>query len=108
MKTKVFNLIILDERGSMQIIKRETIDNVNETVQTIHTAEKKDEVQEHFVSLITFNNDVKAVYDCMLAEEVKELTSKTYYSDCCTALYDAMGISLNAFVLKRQTLTVYL
>ncbi len=96
MKTRVFNLIILDESGSMQSIKKEAIDSVNETVQTIRSAEKKNENQEHFVSLITFNDDVKTIYDCVPAGEVKELTSETYRPDCCTALYDAMGMSLNA------------
>ncbi len=41
MKTRVFNLIILDESGSMQSIKKEDINSVNETVQTIRFAEKK-------------------------------------------------------------------
>lgn len=35
MKTRNFNLIILDESGSMQSIKKEAIDSVNETEQTI-------------------------------------------------------------------------
>ena len=33
-------------------------------------------------------------------DEVKELTAETYRPDCCTALYDAMGISLNALRKK--------
>lgn len=49
MKTKVLNLIILDENGSMQCIKKEAIDSVNETVQTICSAEKRNEDQEHFI-----------------------------------------------------------
>lgn len=100
MKTRVFNLIILDESGSMMSIKKEAIDSVNETVQTIRAAEKKNEDQEHFVSLVTFNDNVKTVYDCTPAAEVKELTARTYRPDCCTALYDAMGMSLNALRTK--------
>lgn len=100
MKTRIFNLIILDESGSMYSIKKEAIDSVNETVQTIRSAEKKNEDQEHFVSLVTFNNDVKMVYDCVPSAEVRELTSETYRPDCCTALYDAMGMSLNALRSK--------
>ena len=96
MKTRVFNLIILDESGSMQSIKKEAIDNVNETVQTIRYAEQENENQEHFISLITFNNEVKTVYDCVPAVEVREFSSKTYHPNRCTALYDAMGMSLNA------------
>ena len=96
MKTRIFNLIILDESGSMQSIKKEAIDSVNETVQTICSAQRKHEGQEHFVSLVTFNDTVKTVYECVPAAEVKELTAETYRLDCCTALYDAMGMSLYA------------
>ena len=96
MKTRIFNLIIIDESGSMQSIKTAAIDSVNETTQTIRSAQKKHEEQEHFVSLVTFNDDVKTIYECVPVDEVKELTAKTYQPACCTALYDAMGISLNA------------
>ncbi len=100
MKTRIFNLIIIDESGSMQSIKRAAIDSVSETIQTIRSAQKKHEDQEHFVSLVTFNDDVKTVYECVPVDEVKELTAETYQPDCCTALYDAMGISLNALRKK--------
>lgn len=96
MKIRIFNLIIIDESGSMQSIKKEAVDNVNETIQTIRSAQRKYEEQEHYVSLVTFNNDVKALYECVHANEVQELTAETYRPDCCTALYDAMGMSLNA------------
>ena len=100
MKTRIFNLIIIDESGSMQSIKKAAIDSVNETIQTIRSAQKKHEEQEHYVSLVTFNDDVKTIYECVPANEVKELTTETYQPDCCTALYDAMGISLNALRKK--------
>lgn len=100
MKTRIFNLIIIDESGSMQSIKQAAIDSVNETIQTIRSAQKKHEEQEHFVSLVTFNDDVKTVYECVPAEEVKELTAETYRPNCSTALYDAMGMSLNALRKK--------
>ena len=100
MKTRIFNLIIIDESGSMQSIKTAAIDSVNETIQTIRSAQKKHEEQEHYVSLVTFNDDVKTIYECVPVDEVKELTAETYQPDCCTALYDAMGISLNALRKK--------
>ncbi len=100
MKTRIFNLIIIDESGSMQSIKTAAIDSVNETIQTIRSAQKKHEDQEHFVSLVTFNDDVKTIYECVPVDEVKELTAETYQPACCTALYDAMGISLN--VLRKK------
>ena len=100
MKTRIFNLIIIDESGSMQSIKKAAIDSVNETIQTIRSAQKKHDGQEHFVTLVTFNDEVKSIYECVPVDEVKELTAETYQPDCCTALYDAMGISLNALRKK--------
>ena len=100
MKTRIFNLIIIDESGSMQSIKTAAIDSVNETIQTIRSSQKKHEDQEHYVSLVTFNDDVKTIYECVPVDEVKELTAETYQPACCTALYDAMGISLNALRKK--------
>ena len=100
MKTRIFNLIIIDESGSMQSIKSAAIDSVNETIQTIRSAQKKNEEQEHFVSLVAFNSDVKTIYECVAVDDVKELTEETYQPGCCTALYDAMGISLGALRKK--------
>ena len=100
MKTRIFNLIIIDESGSMHGIKEATIDSVNETIQTIRAAQQKHEEQEHFVTLVTFNNEVTTVYECVPVGEVQELTAETYNPNCCTALYDAMGMSLTA--LRRK------
>ena len=95
MKQRVFNLIILDESGSMSIIEKQAIDGVNETVQTIRSVQKKHEDQEHFLTLVSFNSDsVKTIYDNMEVEKVEELTHKQYQPSCGTPLYDAMGNAL--------------
>lgn len=97
MKQRVFNLIILDESGSMSSIEKQAIEGVNETVQTIRAAQKKHPEQEHLVSLVSFNSDaVKTIYDKVEAERVEELTSRQYIPSCCTPLYDAMGNAINA------------
>ena len=96
MKTRIHNLIILDESGSMESIKRAAINGMNETVQSIRDAQKKHEDQEHIASLVSFNSsEIKGIYDCVPVAEVEELTDKEYVPDCCTPLYDAMGLSLN-------------
>jgi predicted HAD superfamily hydrolase len=56
--------------------------------------------QEHYVSVVTFNDDFKTVYDCMEADKVKEFGPDNYHPNCSTALYDAMGFSLTA--LRRK------
>jgi uncharacterized protein YegL len=100
MKTRIFNLVIIDESGSMHCIEKEAIDNVNETIQTIRKAQQMHPDQEHYVSVVTFNDDFKTVYDCMEADKVKEFGPDNYHPNCSTALYDAMGFSLTA--LRRK------
>ena len=97
-KTQVYNLIILDKSGSMSSIAKAAIAGFNETVGGIRSAQERfKDTQEHFVSLMIFCNCEKTmVYDMVPVEKVKELTSKEYRPRCCTPLYDAMGISINA------------
>ena len=99
-ETKIYNLIIIDESGSMGCIRQQAMDSVNETIQTIRAAQKRNENQEHFVTLVTFNDTVTIVNDCAPINEIKELTAESYRPDCCTALYDATGISLSALRKK--------
>ncbi len=100
MKTKIFNLIIIDESGSMHCIKKEAIDSVNETMQTIRAAETENEDQEHFVTLVTFNDNVRTVYEKMPVADVEELNGETYQPRFSTALYDAMGRALSTLRLQ--------
>ena len=50
MTQKVFNLIILDESGSMEVIKEQAVSGVNETLQTIRTAQREHPEQQHFIT----------------------------------------------------------
>lgn len=64
MRTQVYNLIILDESGFMSSIREQTISGFNETIQTISSAQKKHEDQQHFVSLVVFNSEsIRTVFD---------------------------------------------
>lgn len=98
MKTQIFNLIILDKSGSMSSIAKAAISGFNETVGSIRSAQERfADTQEHYVSLMIFCDcEKRLVYDKVPVAEVKELTSKEYQPCCCTPLYDAMGISINA------------
>lgn len=101
---RVFNLIILDESGSMELIKREAVSGFNETVQTIKAAQKKFPSQRHFVSLVTFNGDkISTVYDVRPVEEITELNESDFCPNCTTPLYDAMGMSLLSLEQKTRS-----
>ena len=70
MKTRIFNLIIIDESGSMSCIRQQAMDSVNETIQTIRAAQERNENQEHFVTLVTFNDTATIVNDCAPINEI--------------------------------------
>lgn len=97
-KTTVHNLIILDESGSMYSIKEQAISSMNETIQTIRRAERENEGQEQFITLISFSgagmDGVKLIRDKVKASEVMDISEKDYHPDSCTPLYDAMGFGI--------------
>ena len=96
MKTRVFNLIILDESGSMSCIERQALTGVNETLQTIRSAQEKYPEQEQYVTFVPFQTgSIKFVRDCEPIANVKDLEPKDYNPGTCTPLYDAIGLSVN-------------
>lgn len=99
MKTNIYNILILDQSGSMQSIKRQAINGYNETVQTIKAAQQKhNETHEHFVTLVVFDSsEIKTIYDRVACEKADELNDKTYQPNASTPLYDAMGMTLTKF-----------
>ncbi len=96
MKTRIFNLLIIDESGSMQSIAQQAISGLNETIQTIRKAQEDHPDQEHFVSLVSFNSEkVKTIHDCIPASELKEVDADKYWPSYGTPLFDAMGNAIN-------------
>lgn len=95
MTKKVFNLIILDESGSMCSIVRATLSGLNETLQSIKHAQEKHPEQEHFVTLMSFNSEGhKYHYDSTPAKEIGLFDGEKYDPCSCTPLYDAIGIGI--------------
>lgn len=89
---KVFNLIIVDESGSMSVICEQAFSGMNETLSTIRSMQKKYPDTEQHVTLITFDSDhMKWHYDDVLADHTHELSWKAYNPSAATPLYDAIG-----------------
>ena len=98
MKTKevkpkrVHNLIIVDESGSMEIIRKQAFTGMNETLQTVRKMQEKYQDIEQKVTLITFDSDhTKWHYDDVTASKTKDLNWKAYRPCAATPLYDAIG-----------------
>lgn len=96
-KTKrVFNLIIVDESGSMSIIRKQAFAGMNETLNTVRKMEERYPNQEQRVTLLTFDSDhMKWHYDNTPASKTKNLDWKAYHPSAATPLYDAMGNAIS-------------
>lgn len=91
MKMQVHNLIILDESGSMEMIKNETISGFQQLGERIRANSQEFSEQEHLVSLVTFNGlGIKTCLDKQPAIELINLNSRNYRPNSNTPLYDAI------------------
>lgn len=96
MRKTIYNLIILDESGSMCSIERATVSGLNETLQSIKQSQQRHPEQEQIVTLISFNSrGRKYHYDLTPACEISLFDGKDYEPDACTPLYDAIGIGIS-------------
>lgn len=97
-RAHIYNLIIVDESGSMSHLREVTLSGINETIGTIRNAQKEfAQTQVHTLTLVTFDTDsnrpaVRTMIDNQPIANVKKF--RDYMPNGCTPLYDAMGQSL--------------
>ena len=99
-ESRIYNLIILDESGSMGRIRRQAFSGANETLATIRAAQKENPDDHQMVSFVTFDSgsgrpDVRPLILCDPIVKVEDLREDQYTPTGCTPLYDAMGLSIN-------------
>ena len=95
---KVYNLIILDESGSMNGLKDVSVTGVNETLKTIRKAYKEFPQQEQFVTFATFSgepyreeNTCRVKRKLQSISDVTDLCLSEYIPNGMTPLWDSMG-----------------
>ena len=100
-KAHVYNLIIVDESGSMGGLEQVTISGINETIGTIRKAQEDfADKQQHFLTLVCFDErqgnvpPIRTHIDAMPIGSVSDFHD--YCPTGCTPLFDAMGESLTA------------
>ncbi|MBQ4306847.1 MAG: VWA domain-containing protein [Bacteroidales bacterium] len=95
----IYNVIILDESGSMSSIYNATLASMNEVLSGIRKNQEEFPDQRHYVTIVTFEGSgiegVKTRRDRVPIETVAPFTEKDYRPGGCTPLYDAMGKTLN-------------
>lgn len=95
----IYNVIILDESGSMTAIYDQALSGINEVLSGIRKNQEEFPDQQHYVSIITFEGNgiagIKTRRDRLPIGKVGDFTQKDYRPGGCTPLYDAMGKTLN-------------
>ena len=86
-------LFIIDESGSMDYVKKQTIIGINEQIQEL---KKHPEIITK-VTVVTFNGEVKDVLVNKPLSKLDEFDGDTYHPSGMTALYDAV-----AETIKRE------
>lgn len=93
-KARIYNLIIVDESGSMSHLRKSTLSGINETISTIRSAQEEFlATQEHTLTLVTFDSgsksqDVRTIIENQPISDVKEF--KDYMPNGCTVLLFTM------------------
>ena len=96
----IYNVIILDESGSMSAIYDQALTGINEVLSGIRKNAADFPDQHHYVTIVTFEGNgiagIKTRRDRVAIEKIEDFTRKDYRPGGCTPLYDAMGKTLNA------------
>ena len=96
MSKRIFNLIIVDESGSMSIIREQALVGMNETIETIIKMQEMHNEIEQRVSLLTFDSDHRRfIFDNAPAQRTHKLGYRDYNPGGATPLYDAIGLGIS-------------
>lgn len=99
---RVFNLIIVDESGSMSIIEHQALMGLNETLETVGKMQKLHQDMEQRVTLVTFDDShQRYIFDNVPVGKTHLLTKREYRPGGATPLYDAIGMGISK--LNAQT-----
>ena len=107
---RVFNMIVVDESGSMCVIEKQALAGLNETIETVKKMQKVHPEMQQRISLLTFDSGHKTfIYDNVKAEKARLLTAEDYNPCGGTPLYDAIGTAvakLNAQTTDEDSVLV--
>lgn len=88
-------MIVVDESGSMQVIREQALVGMNETIETIVKMQKLHEDIEQRLTLLTFDTGHTTFhFDNAPASRVGPLNRSEYNPGGGTPLYDAIGLGI--------------
>lgn len=83
-------VFILDRSGSMEHLTEETIGGFNSLVE-----KQKNEEGEAAVTTVLFDDMYEILHEHRPIQEIERLTRREYYARGCTALLDAVGLTID-------------
>lgn len=82
-------VFILDRSGSMAGLEDDTVGGFNSMIE-----KQKKEDGECFVTTVLFDHEVETLHDRVPLREIEAMTNEEYYVRGCTALIDAIGMTV--------------
>lgn len=95
-------IFILDRSGSMFRQTEDTIGGYNSFIE-----EEKKKGRNTYVTTVLFDDQYEILTDHQHISEVREMTSKEYYTRGTTALLDAIGKTINTVAAKAKGKTLF-
>lgn len=84
-------VFILDRSGSMYYFIDDTIGGFNSMIEKY-----KQELEEAYITTVLFDDRYQILHNHINLKEINPITRKEYYTDGSTALYDALGRTINS------------
>lgn len=101
--TDLFKIVmVLDESGSMQPVQNSILESINGFI----TEQKQIKERPSAFTLVKFNDFTTRVIENESMDTVKLLHTENYVPDRSTALYDAIGSTINWFRNEKDVLLV--
>jgi len=95
-------ILLVDESGSMDAIRSDIRGSINKFIRE----QQQLGVDKSTLTLAKFSNNVKYVYEKKPLQEVKELSEAEYKPSNGTALYDAVGMTVNKYDRDEHVIMV--
>jgi len=94
METTIHYVLILDKSGSMGCLQKTVISCFNEQIDSILKMQRENPECDVKITFCTFNDEINIHYLTAAPNSLKRLSVKNYKPESCTALYDAIGVTV--------------
>jgi hypothetical protein len=94
METTIHFILILDKSGSMGCLQQTVISCFNEQIDSILKMQRENTECDIKITFCTFNDEINIHYLTAAPNSLERLSVKNYKPDLCTALYDAIGVTV--------------